>query len=255
MPEHGATEKNYMITIEYDGTNYVGWQRQKNGLSIQQALEEAIEKVTGEKVHVQGAGRTDSGVHALAQVANFRTSSHLPAATLLRAINAYLPRDIVVKKIKRVRRDFNAQFDACSKVYRYSILNSPIRSPLRDRQCYHVKQKLNLARMKAALRYLVGTHDFRAFQTEAWRKKNSVRTIKRIDVTRDADMIYITIEADGFLYNMVRSIVGTAIQIGRGKHPPSHMKRVLESRDRKKAGANAPPQGLCLMEVKYESKH
>jgi len=243
--------KNYKIIVEYDGTDFVGWQRQKNGLAIQQALEEAVQKVTGEKVHVQGAGRTDSGVHAVGQVANFRTGSRIPPQRLLHAINAHLPDEIVVKSIRRVGPDFHAQFNARSKVYRYTILNSKIRSPLARRYCWQVKQELDIRKMRAAVRCLEGRHDFSAFETESWRKSNSIRRVKRVEIRRRGEYIYVTIEATGFLYNMVRAIVGTAVDVGRGRLSVADMKRILESRDRKQAGPTAPARGLCLVEVKY----
>ncbi len=243
--------RNIKLTLEYQGTRYHGWQRQKNASSIQGHLEEAIEKVTGRKSIVYGAGRTDARVHARAQVANFMTSSKLPSDVLLRAINAHLPRDIVVKEAQEVRRDFNARKSARGKVYSYCICDGPTRPALLRDFCFHSRRKLNERKMRRASRFLLGTHDFSAFRTSGSSVKTSVREIRHIEVKRRRDRLTITVEGSGFLYNMVRSIVGTLIEVGRGKIEPARVKEILDSKDRSLAGPTAPPQGLFLEKVFY----
>lgn len=243
--------RNIKLTIEYDGTNYSGWQVQVGVVTIQQRVEEAVRAVTGERAHVQGASRTDAGVHALRTVANFKTESKIPIHKLILALNANLPEDIAVREIEEADEKFHAQFHAKSKVYRYTIFNSPIRTAL-DRHFVHsFGLKLDEGRMAEAAKCLVGEHDFRSFTTEAWAKTNTVRTVKDIRVERDGDLITISVEANGFLYNMVRAIAGTLIEIGRGKMEVAEMQAILEARDRKKAGPTAPAKGLCLVEVRY----
>lgn len=243
--------RNIKLTIEFDGTNYSGWQMQVGVLTIQQLLQEAIGAVTGERIYVQGASRTDAGVHALAQVANFKTASKIRTDKLLPAINAHLPEDIVVKRLEEVPEDFHSQFHARSKLYRYTILNSFIRPALSRGLCHVVGPPLDETRMAEAAQCLVGEHDFRAFTTEAWTKTNTVRTVTAVRVERVGETITVEVEANGFLYNMVRAIVGTLIEIGRGKMEVAEMKAILDSRDRKKAGPTAPAKGLCLVEVRH----
>ena len=243
--------RNIKIIIEYDGTNYSGWERQPNGVTIQETIENAIKKVTDEETRVQGSGRTDAGVHARGQVANFRTASTIPAGKLLLAINAHLPNDIVVKKIEEVPENFHAQFNAKSKTYRYTVLNSRTGAALDRRQVYVFKAPLDERRMAEAAQCLIGEHDFRSFTTEARTKTNTVRTITDLRIERHGERITFTIEASGFLYNMVRAIVGTLLDIGRGKLEVSHMRAILDARDRAKAGPTAPAKGLCLLQVKY----
>ncbi|MEW6356312.1 MAG: tRNA pseudouridine(38-40) synthase TruA [Planctomycetota bacterium] len=243
--------RNIKITVEYDGTNYCGWERQKNGVSIQEMLEKAIEGVTRKKTVIHGSGRTDAGVHALGQVATFQTASEIPAEKLLLAINAHLPRDIVVRKIEEVYGKLHARYDARSKVYRYTVLTGPAGSALDRDRVYHVKYPLNVSRMRKAAKCLLGEHDFRSFTTEAWTRKNTVRTLLDVKIERQGDRIVFTFEGDGFLYNMVRAIVGTLIDIGRGHLKVEDMKVILEARDRSKAGPTTPAKGLCLVEVRY----
>ncbi|NOZ20570.1 MAG: tRNA pseudouridine(38-40) synthase TruA [Planctomycetes bacterium] len=243
--------RNIKITIEYDGTNYCGWERQKNGMSIQEMLEKAVEGVTGEKTVVHGSGRTDAGVHALGQVATFSTSSAIPTEKLLLAVNTHLPEDIVVKRIEEVSEKLHARYNAKSKVYRYTVLTGPVGSALDRNRIYHVKYRLDEKRMIDAAECLIGEHDFRSFTTEARAKKNTVRTLLDLKIEREGERIIFTFEGSGFLYNMVRAIVGTLIDIGRGHLRVEEMKAILEARDRSEAGPTAPAKGLCLVEVKY----
>lgn len=243
--------RNVKITIEYDGTDYAGWQIQPNGTSIQEMVQLAIGAITGEDdVKINGSGRTDAGVHAAGQVANFTTGSDIPAADLVHAINSKLPDDIAVIDAADVPAEFHARFSAKSKTYRYSILNRAARSPLDRRRRHFVRRPLDVAAMQAAAKHIVGEHDFAAFQSKP-DGKPSVRRITELTIDADGDEIHITVSANGFLYNMVRAIAGTLIEVGLGGHDAESIAALIESRDRSAAGATAPPQGLCLLRVEY----
>lgn len=244
--------RNIRLLIEYDGTHYAGWQWQKDEKTVQSTLLNAIEQVTRQSVTLYGASRTDAGVHAFGQVANFKTDSTIPPDRLLSAINFYLPPDITVKEVTETAESFHAQYCATSKVYQYTLFNNWIRTSLNRNFCYIYGVQLNIDKMITAARYLIGTHDFTSFTTKAWQEKNRVRTIKRLDIKKQGTYIYTTIEADGFLYNMVRTIVGTLIEIGRGKIELENTMDILLAKHRKLAGPTVPARGLCLMEVKYE---
>jgi len=244
--------RNFKMVVEYDGSAYRGWQRQKNGLSIQQALEEAIKKITGQKVSVIGSGRTDAGVHALNQVASFRCATKLPVNSIYRGVNSVLPEDIVVKEMEEVPFEFHAQRDVKSKVYVYKICNQKLRPALGRNYSWFVRFDLNLAKMRQAAKYLIGTHDFSCFCATGTDVKDRVRTITSIDIQSIGEgSIEITLEAKGFLKYMVRNIIGTLVEVGRGKRQTEEMKKIIASRDRKIAGATAPAHGLFLKEVKY----
>lgn len=244
--------RNFKMVLEYDGTGYCGWQRQENGISIQQVLEEIIGLITGEEVVVIGSGRTDAGVHAWNQVASFKSATRLPAEILFRGINGLLPRDIVVKTLEEADGEFHAQHDARGKVYVYRICNRRLRPALGQKYFWFIHHYLDLSRMNEAARYLIGTHDFSCFCATGSHVKDRTRTITGADVRRsEDDMLEITIEAEGFLKQMVRNIVGTLVEIGRNKRPPEDMKEIINSRDRKIAGITAPACGLYLKEVKY----
>jgi len=243
--------RNIKLTISYDGTRYSGWQFQKNGPSVQAAIQKAIKKVTGRLNHLTGSGRTDSGVHAAAQVANFKTRSKLPVKNIQMALNTSLPRDIVIIKAEEAGPSFNSQHSARSKLYRYTIFNNDFLAPLARHfaaKCYY---QLDIALMRKAARILEGRHDFKAFQAKDYVEKNSVRTLKSIRIRKDADMIYIDMEADGFLYNMARNIAGTLVDVGRGKIPLDDMSSILKKKDRRLSGPTMPAKGLCLVKVNY----
>jgi tRNA pseudouridine38-40 synthase len=243
--------RNIKLIIEYDGANYAGWQVQPNGPSIQETLQDAISAITREPdVKINGSGRTDAGVHAAAQVANFQTDTAIPAAALVHAINTKLPEDIAVVAAEDAPGDFHARYSARSKTYRYSILNRPVRGPLDRRRCGYVRAPLDTAAMRAAAEHIVGEHDFAAFQSKP-DGKPSVRTVTRLEVIDDAPHIHIEVSANGFLYNMVRAITGTLIEVGLGRRSADGIAELIASRDRSAAGPTAPPQGLCLMEVEY----
>ena len=244
---------NICLKIAYDGTNYSGWQIQNNARTIQGEIEKVLKKVLREKVRLIASGRTDAGVHAKGQIANFKTKSNIPLKKLKAALKANLPSDISILSVRKVSSDFQAQHDAKSKIYRYAILNSAIDDPFISRYYSKVFCRLNIAHMIKAARNLVGKHDFRAFQAKSAssKVKDTVRTIKNINITKKGRFIYITVEANGFLHNMVRNIVGTLLDIGREKLPKDSIKSILHSRDRRKAGPTAPAKGLILLKVKY----
>ena len=244
-----AKLRNIKLTIEYDGTNYCGWQIQKNAKSVQEVLTETIAKITGHKITLYGASRTDSGVHAKGQIANFRTNSRMTSHQFIKALNSNLPGDIAIRTVKEVNKSFNSMYDAKSKNYRYTILNSTIRTALDRNFYYFVPYKISISRMKPALKYLIGRHDFRAFATRSSAKENCIRKIYSIKINTKANYIYINIKGNGFLYNMVRTIVGTLLLVAQDKIKPEGIRAIIESRERKKAGPTAPAKGLCLLKV------
>ena len=239
------------LILEYDGTNYHGWQRQKGHSSIQEEIEKALHKLTGKRTPVTGAGRTDAGVHALGQVASFSTAANLSEQQIVNGLNALLPKDIAIRQADEVRGDFHPQKCAKWKTYRYLIRSGGTRPAVGRYYVSYLRSRLDLVKMKRAARYLLGRHDFRAFATQSRGRENTVRTIRRIEVKSSRGNIGIEIEGDGFLYNMVRVIVGTLVQVGLGKMPPSRMRQILSSRDRRTAGPTAPAAGLVLLKVDY----
>jgi len=244
--------RNFKMIVEYDGTAYCGWQRQENGLTIQQVLEEAIKLITGQKIAVIGSGRTDAGVHALNQVASFKCSTSLPVINIYRGINSVLPPDIVVKELEEVEGSFHAQRDVKSKVYVYKICNQRLRPALGRNFFWFIRFPLDLEKMREASRFLIGTHDFSCFCASGTHVKDRVRTIIDMEIkTGDDGLIEIKLESHGFLKYMVRNIIGTLVDVGRGKRMPEEMKLIIESKNRKIAGVTAPACGLFLKEVKY----
>lgn len=243
--------RNIKLIIEYDGTNYSGWQIQNNAISIQEQVQLAIEKATGEKLEVIGSSRTDAGVHAIGYVANFKTESNIPADKFKDALNTKLPRDIVILKSEEVELDFHARYNSKGKTYCYTIINR--RDPVaigRD-YVYQNKYPLNIENMKSACKYFIGTNDFSAFKNLGSSVKTSIRTITELKVEEDGNTVKIYCTADGFLYNMMRIIVGVLLQVGMGNFKPEYVKDIILSKDRKKAGKAVPASGLCLIEVFY----
>lgn len=242
---------NIKIIIEYDGSNYHGWQCQKNALSIQEVLEKAISNITGEQIRVIGAGRTDAGVHALAQVANFITNTKIPPEKLPLAINSQLPKDIVVKDAKIMPEDFHSRFWAKGKVYTYKIYNALYPSPFLRKYSYFFPLPLDVNKMSEAAKYFIGVHDFSAFRATGSSVKSTIREIRNLNIFKNGDLINIQVEANGFLYNMMRIISGTLLQVGLNQIKPSDIASIIESKDRTQAGKTLPPNGLYLIKVMY----
>ncbi|MGH7274606.1 MAG: tRNA pseudouridine(38-40) synthase TruA [Nitrospiria bacterium] len=242
---------NISLVIEYVGTRYHGWQRQPKLPTIQGALEECIKRISGEKVTLLGAGRTDSGVHALGQVANFKTSSNLKAQSWRNALNALLPKDIVILEAQEVPKPFHARRAARSKTYQYRILNRRTPSAILRPLSWHIPIPLRLRPMQVAARKLVGFHDFTSFCGKSSERRSTTAQLFRLSVERRKDLTLITISGTHFLQYMARNIVGTLVQVGMGKLSPQQITTILEARDRGRAGPTAPPQGLFLVKVKY----
>lgn len=241
------------LTIEYDGTNYLGWQIQAKGATVQGVIEEKLKHITGERIHLIGSGRTDSGTHALGQVAHLRTENRMEVFSIQKALNSLLPLDIVIQKAEEVKEDFHARKEAKSKVYEYRILNRDFRSAIGRDYVWHIPQKLDLKAMRQATRHLIGEHDFSSFRSVGTPTKTAVRRIIRVEWKRGSGgLLRFEIEASGFLKQMVRAIVGTLVETGKGKISPEEFQKIIESKDRKKAGPTAPAQGLFLKEVKYD---
>ncbi|CCQ93516.1 tRNA pseudouridine synthase A [[Clostridium] ultunense Esp] len=242
---------NIKLTIQYDGTSYCGWQKQKNGNSIQEEIERAIKLITGERVNLIGSGRTDSGVHAKGQVANFLTDSNIPVDRFKFALNSKLPRDISIIDSRRVDEKFHSRFDAIRKRYQYIIYNKKIRNPLYRNFAYHVPYFLNYKEMEEATKYFLGSHDFSSFMASNSNVKTTIRTIYTFTIKRTGDLIIFSIEGNGFLYNMVRIIIGTLVEIGSGKLKSDSIPYIIHSKNREAAGYTAPPEGLYLEKVFY----
>ena len=245
--------RNIKLLLSYDGTEFNGWQTQPGFRTVQETLETAIAKLTGEeRIRANASGRTDAGVHAVGQVVNFYTGSAHEPATLIRAINAHLPSDVIVREAAEMPESFDANRDAKRKLYRYVIHDGAVPYVFMRRYAYHFNHRLDVAAMKRAAEPLCGRHDFHSFETDWPNRMSSVRTITHLAVNRLGDWIWLDVEADGFLYNMVRAIAGTLINVGRGYWPETHVAEILRVEDRKQAGPTAPAQGLFLMRVIYE---
>lgn len=239
------------LTVAYDGTDYCGWQIQPNGITIEEVLNSALSRLTGQRVTVIGASRTDAGVHARGNVAVLDTESPIPPERFAHAANPLLPEDIVVVKSEEVPEDWHPRYQDSVKTYEYRILNREMPDPLRRRDTWHVSFPLNLEKMRAAALCLTGEHDFRSFCSIHTGVKTTVRTIYKLDIKKSGDLIVIRIKGNGFLYNMVRIIAGTLTEVGRGFRSPEDVKCILESAERRLAGATAPPQGLILTDIEY----
>ncbi len=244
---------HFRLLIEYDGHDFEGWQVQPDGKrTLQGCLIDAIETISGKTSRVTGSGRTDSGVHAEGQVVSALIDTHLSPGELLRALNGNLPRDMVILDVERSAPKFDARRDPVSKLYRYAIWNSPLRSPLRVRRFAHIPIPLDVGPMVRAAEDLVGTHDFRCFQAAGSGVEETVRSIYRLDVIgRSGDEIAIEVRGSGFLRHMVRNIAGTLIEVGRGRRSPESMRELIEARNRDLAGPTAPAEGLTLISVEY----
>jgi tRNA pseudouridine38-40 synthase len=246
--------RNIKLTIEYDGTGFCGWQIQPHHRTVIGELAKALKKLTGESPKIEYSSRTDSGVHALGQTANFHTKSKTPAAKIKKGLNSLLPCEISVIDAKDVPKDFNARFDAKAKLYKYLICDSDHPPAIYRNLIYHFRLgKLNIGKMRSAAKHLIGKHDFSAFGANDHNDLHDspIKTITQITVAREGGIVTITVKGNGFLYKMVRRIVGTLIQAGRGRIAPGEVKIILAGKDRSKAGPTAPPHGLFLMKVYY----
>lgn len=246
--------QNIKIVIEYDGTDYVGWQKQPNGISVQERIEDSLNKITGEKISLIGSGRTDSGVHALGQVANFNASCGMSDEELQRALNSTLPPDIAILDVERVPEGFHSQHGALSKSYLYRILNRPYKSALERNRLWLVVTPLNIAKMEEALELFRGEHDFRAFALAPDSVRSTVREVLSVGFREMRDIIEIEIEATGFLKRMVRLIVGALVSVGKEKIDLGDISTMIASGNRSRRVLAAPPQGLFLKRVNYPSK-
>jgi tRNA pseudouridine38-40 synthase len=238
-----------LAVLEYDGTEFLGFQSQRKGRTVQEEFEKALAEFTDKRIRIVGGGRTDSGVHAVGQTASFKIEWTRDLETLQRALNAKLPRDLAVKSLREVPETFSARYSARSRAYRYTILNAPVRSPLQERFAWWLADSLDLTAMQHAAPRLIGRKDFGAFGTPP-RGDHTVRELKRAEVRRDGDKITFEFEADAFLYRMVRRIVGSLVQVGRGQITPEQFGEIIERKRR--AGDAAPPHGLTLLEIKYD---
>lgn len=239
------------LVVAYEGTNYCGWQIQPNGITIEQVLNETLSSLLGEEITVTGASRTDAGVHSLGNVAVFETHTKMPAEKISFALNQRLPEDIVVQESCQVPEDFHPRFSKSRKTYEYRILNCRFRQPLERRTSYFYHYPLDVSAMQKAAAYLVGEHDFTSFASVHAQTNTYVRTIYALDVVREGDMIRIRVQGNGFLYNMVRIIAGTLIQVGAGIKKPEDMESILAGRDRELAGPTAPAHGLTMIGLEY----
>lgn len=246
--------KRIKLTVAYDGTDYCGWQVQLNGITIEEVLNKALSRLTGEEIAVTGASRTDAGVHAEGNVAVFDTSSTIPPERFACAVNPLLPEDIVVVQSEEVPTDWHPRRQASVKTYEYRILNREMPDPLRRRDAWHVSFPLDKEKMCLAASYFVGEHDFRNFCNIHTGAKTTVRTVFSLDVERAGDLITLRISGNGFLYNMVRIITGTLVEAGRGFRSPESVKELIKGENKGKTGATAPPQGLVLKSIEYGGK-
>ena len=245
--------RNIKLVIEYEGTNYQGWQVQPKGSTIQGTIEEKLALLTGETICLVASGRTDAGVHAFGQVAHFKTKGKMDVQSIQRALNSLLPPDILIQRAEEVEEGFHARKHSKSKVYEYRILNRNLRSVFHRGYAWHIPRKLDFEEMKKAARNLIGEHDFSSFRSVGSPTRTAIRRVIRVEWKKARDgLIRFEIEANGFLKQMVRAMVGTLVEVGKGKMSAEEFRRVLYSKDRKRAGPTAPAHGLFLKEVKYD---
>ena len=240
-----------LLRVEYKGTEYCGWQRQKNGLSVQEVLATAVRETTGEGSVMHGSGRTDAGVHAIAQAVHFDTHTNIPLDKLPIAINAHLPATVRVLSAREVDPAFNARFDALSKTYLYKMYSAPVTSPLREGLFAFVHKRPDVGKMRRAAAYLLGEHDFKVFQAAGGHVKTTVRTITSFEIREEGEEISFEVTGNGFLYNMVRIMVGTLYYVGIGKIDAEEIPDILREGKRDRAGKTMPPEGLYLKQVRY----
>ncbi len=243
--------RNIKLIIEYDGKSFNGWQKQPTKLNIQGEIEKAIEEITGEKVDLTASGRTDAGVHSLGQTANFKTDSQIPIEKIAKAINSKLKKSIVIKSAEEVDEKFHSRYSVKSKTYRYIINNSENGTAIYRGLEYHIPMKLDVKKMQEAVKFFEGEHDFKGFKASGTSSKSSIRTIYKGEVKQEEERIIIEVTGNGFLYNMVRIIAGTLVDVGLEKIKPEEIPEIIESKDRTKAGKTLPPHGLYLLKVEY----
>jgi len=243
--------RNIKVVVEYDGTDYFGFQRQPGKRTVQGEIENALARILKETVTVYGAGRTDAGVHALGQVVNFKTEGNVPTEKIAVAMNSVLPNDIVARDAAEMPDEFHARYSAKSRIYKYVILNTEIPSALFGRFVWQFPYYLDVARIRRAAKRLTGVHDFTSFSAAGMETVHRTRELKKLTVRRNGEFVIFELEANAFLHNMARIIVGTLVDIGQGKLEPKGITRILEAKDRRLAGKTAPPGGLVLMEVTY----
>ncbi len=246
-----AGSRNIRLLLAYDGAPYLGWQVQPQGPTIQSVLQDGLRRITGELVCVKGSGRTDTGVHALGQVANFHTLSTMKPLSFAHALNSIIPPTISVLRADEVDTGFDAQFSAASKLYRYRVINSVMRSPFEHGRAWNINMRLDVESMTIASQMLLGNNDFTSFRASGCVASSPFRTLTRCDVATEAELITFELEANGFLRHMVRNIVGTLIEVGRKRFSTDDFAAIIAARDRKRAGMAAPPQGLYLVRVDY----
>ena len=244
--------KRVFLRIAYDGTNYCGWQIQDNGITVEEVVNRELSSLLKEEIHVIGASRTDSGVHALGNVAVFDTETRIPGEKISFALNQRLPDDIRVQESKEVAEDFHPRFCNSVKTYEYRILNRTFPMPVERLYSHFVYMPLDVEKMQEAARYIVGEHDFKSFCSARSQVENTVRTVYSLNVTKEGDMIKIRVQGNGFLYNMVRIIAGTLMKVGLGVYPPEHVAEIIEAKDRNAAGPKAAACGLTLIRLDYE---
>lgn len=242
--------RNIKLTIEYNGKNYKGWQRQPDQPTVQQQIEDALYKITKEKININGSGRTDAGVHALGQIATFYTNSNIECEKIKLGLNSIIPLDIAITNSEEVNEEFHARFSAKRKIYKYVIYNNRVRSPILMDYSMHVPYKLDIYKMKEVSKELIGTYDFTSFTSTRSKVQNKVRTIYDIEIDKNEDMIEIRYTGNGFLYNMARILTGTLVDISRGIIKED-IQEIISAKDRKRAGTTAPPYGLYLLKVIY----
>ncbi len=243
--------KNIKLILEYDGTGFAGWQFQPDQRTLQGELEAAVKKISGEDLRVTASGRTDAGVHALGQVVNFKTAAEMDAKAWLGALNHFLPVEMRALEASEEPEEFSARYSAKGKQYGYIVLNRYIPSPLKRNYSWHVPMPLDIEAMKEGAAHLLGEHDFTSFRAVHCDAVNPVRTLRLLEIQLDGNRVFFSLEASGFLRHMVRTVVGTLVEVGKGRFAPADVKEMLEARDRTKAGPTAPGQGLYLVNVEY----
>lgn len=243
--------RNLLVEISYDGSAYHGWQVQKNALTVQEVFQNAVEKVFDSRSDIKGCSRTDSGVHANSYFISFKTDKNIPADRVVMALNTYLPKDIAALSCKEVSDDFHARYNVKSKQYVYKLYNGKIRNPFYNKYAFHYKYPVDADYLNKEAKAFIGTYDFSGFCSAHSGVEDTVRTVKNFSVFRKDDMVYFSVEADGFLYNMVRIMVGTLLFINEGKIKENELEEIIKSKNRKRAGKTAPPEGLYLNKVNY----